>query len=65
MTPWTVITPGSLVHHQLPELAQAHVHQVSDAIQQPHPLSFPSPLALLGLLLATYNVYIDVSKALV
>ena len=25
-------TPGFPVHHQLPELAQTHVHQVSDAI---------------------------------
>ena len=31
------------VHHQLPELAQTHVHQVSDAIQPSHPLSSPSP----------------------
>ena len=34
-----------LVHHQLPELAQTHVYQVSDAIQPSHPLSFPSPPA--------------------
>ena len=33
------------VHHQLPELAQTHVHQVSDAIQPSHPLSSPSPPA--------------------
>ena len=26
-------TPGLPVHHQLPELTQTHVHQVSDAIQ--------------------------------
>ena len=26
------------VHHQLPELAQTHVHQVSDAIQPSHPV---------------------------
>ena len=25
-------TPGFHVHHQLPELAQTHVHRVSDAI---------------------------------
>ena len=31
-------------HHQLPELAQTHVHLVGDAIQPPHPLLFPSPL---------------------
>ena len=35
--------PGFPVHHQLPELAQSHVHQVSDAIQPSHPLSSPSP----------------------
>ena len=32
-------TPGLPVHHQLPELAQTHVYQVSDAIQPSHPLS--------------------------
>ena len=32
-------------HHQLPELAQIHVHWVSDAIQPSHPLSPPSPPA--------------------
>ena len=26
--------PGFPVHHQLPELAQTHVHQVGDAIVQ-------------------------------
>ena len=36
-------TPGFPVHHQLLELAQTHVHQVSDAIQPSHPLSTPSP----------------------
>ena len=34
--------PGLPVHHQLPELPQTHVHQVSDAIQPSHPLSSPS-----------------------
>ena len=34
---------GFPVHHQLPELAQTHVYQVSDAIQPSHPLSSPSP----------------------
>ena len=33
------------VHHQLPAIAQMHVHQVSDAIQPSHPLSSPSPPA--------------------
>ena len=35
--------PGFPVYHQLPELAQTHVHWVSDAIQPSHPLSSPSP----------------------
>ena len=35
--------PGYPVHHQLLELAQPHVHRVSDAIQSFHPLSSPSP----------------------
>ena len=37
--------PGFFVHHQLPELAQTHVHWVGDAIQPSHPLSSPSPPA--------------------
>ena len=39
-------TPGLLVHHQLPEFTQTHVHWVSDAIQPSHPLSSLSPPAL-------------------
>ena len=31
--------PGFLVHHQLLELAQTHVHQVSDVIQSSHLIS--------------------------
>ena len=31
-------TPGFPVHHQLLELTQTKVHQVSDAIQSSHPL---------------------------
>ena len=38
-------TPGLLVHHQLPEFTETHIHQVGDAIQPSHPLSSPSPLA--------------------
>ena len=34
---------GFLVHHQLPEFTQTHVHRVGDAIQSSHPLSSPSP----------------------
>ena len=37
--------PGLPVHHQLPELAQTHVHRIGDAIQPSHPLSSPSSLA--------------------
>ena len=40
--PMECSTPGFPVHHQLPELAQTHVHHVSDAIQPSHPLSSPS-----------------------
>ena len=45
--PWAQSsTPGFLVHHQLLELAQIYVHQVSDAIQPSHPWLSPSPPAL-------------------
>ena len=37
--------PSFPVLHHLPELAQTHVHGVSDAIQPSHPLSSPSPPA--------------------
>ena len=37
-------TPGFPVHHQHLELAQTHVHRVSDAIQPSHLLSSPSLL---------------------
>ena len=36
-------SPGFPAHHQLPELAQTHVHRVGDAIQTS--LSSPSPPA--------------------
>ena len=43
--------PGFPVHHQLLELTQTHIHQVSDAIQPSHPLPSPSPPTVnLGLL---------------
>ena len=35
-------TPGFPVLHHLLELAQTHVHWISDAIQPSHPLSYPS-----------------------
>ena len=42
--PMDCSTPGFPVHHQLLELAQTHVHQVSDTSIQPyHPLLSPSP----------------------
>ena len=44
--PMNCSMPGLLVHHQLPESTQTHVHWVSDAIQPSHPLSSPSPPAL-------------------
>ena len=43
--PMDCSTPGLIVHHQLPEFTQTHVHWVSDAIQPSHPLSSPSPPA--------------------
>ena len=38
-------TPGSSVLHCLPEFIQFHVHRVSDAVELPHPLLPPSPIA--------------------
>ena len=43
--PMECSTPGFPVLHQFPELAQTHVHRISDAIQPSHPLSSPSPSA--------------------
>ena len=43
--PMDCSTPGLPVHRQLPELAQTHVHRISDTIQPSHPLSSPSPPA--------------------
>ena len=40
--PMDCSTPGLPVHHQLPELTQAHVHRVGDAIEPSHSLSSPS-----------------------
>ena len=37
--------PSFPAHHQLPELAQTHVHRTGDAIQPSHPLSSLSPPA--------------------
>ena len=38
-------TPGPLIHHQLLEFTQIHIHRVSESIQPSHPLSSPSPPA--------------------
>ena len=41
--PMDCSTPGFLVHHQLLEFTQTHIHLVSVAIQPSHPLSSPPP----------------------
>ena len=48
VTPWTATCQHARppVPHHLPELAQVHVHYISDAIQPSHPLLPPSPPAL-------------------
>ena len=43
--PMDCSTPGLPVHHQHLQLAQTHVHGVTDAIPPSHPLSSPSPPA--------------------
>ena len=45
--PMDCSTPGFLVHHQLLELAQTHVHRVGDAIQPSYSLLSPSPPAFI------------------
>ena len=62
--PMDCCTPDFLVHHQLPELPQTQVHQVSDAIQPSHPLSFPLPAfnlsqhqGLFKLVLFVFQIY--------
>ena len=40
--PMDCSTPGFCVHHQLPEIAQTHVHGVGDDFQPSHPLLSPS-----------------------
>ena len=46
--------PGFPAHHQLPEVAQIHVHRVGDAIQASHPLS---PLLLLSSVFPSIRVF--------
>ena len=43
--PMNCSMPGFPVLHHPPELAQTHVHWISDAIQPSHPLLSPSPPA--------------------
>ena len=45
LQPMDCSTPGFIVHHQLPELAQTQIQWVGDAIQPSHPLLSPSPPA--------------------
>ena len=47
-------TPGLPVHHQLPELAQTHLHRVGDAIQPSHPLL---PLLLLPSIYPSIRIF--------
>ena len=42
--------PGFPVHHQLPELAQTHVHRVGDAIQPSHSCIIPKQKIINGIL---------------
>ena len=46
--------PGFPVHHQLPELAQTHVHRVGDAI---HHLVLCRPLLLLPSIFSSIRVF--------
>ena len=48
-------TPGFPVHHQLLELIQTHVCRIGDAIQPSHPLSSPSPPALIFLSIGIFS----------
>ena len=50
--------PGILVHNELPELTQTHVHWVGDAIQPSHPLL---PILLLPSIIPSIRVFSNVS----
>ena len=52
--PMNCSTPGLPVHHQLPDLAQTHVHRVSEAIQTSYPMSSPSPLPSINTMRGRY-----------
>ena len=53
-SPMDCSTPGFPVHHQLPELAQTHIHQVGDAIQH---LILCHPLLLLPSIFPSIRVF--------
>ena len=59
--PMNCSTPGLLVHHQLPDFTQTHVHRVSDAIQPSHPLR---PLLLLPPIPPSIRVFSNESTLL-
>ena len=52
--PMDCSTPGLLVHHQLPEFTQTHVHHVGDAIQPSH---LCCPLLLLPSVFPSISVF--------
>ena len=49
--------PGFPVHHQLPELAQTHVHQVIDAVEPSQPLMPSNHFILCHLLLLLPSIF--------
>ena len=53
--PMDCSTQGFPVHHQLPELAQTHVHPVGDTSQPSHPLCHP--FLLLPSIFTSINVF--------
>ena len=54
--PMDCSTPGFLVHHQLLELTQTHIHWVGDAFQPSHPLLSP-PLPAFSLWWGHTNLF--------
>ena len=55
--PMNCSTPGFPVHHQLPELAQTHLHQVGDAISALSHLILYHPLLLLPSIFPSIRVF--------
>ena len=56
--PMDYCTPGFPVYHQLPEVAQTHVHWVNDVIQPSHPCH---PLLLLPSIFPSIRVFCNES----